>query len=51
MKYFVVIEETKVIEVDALSENGAVEKVKRELEKQNPRNTAKVFIAKEIKID
>lgn len=51
MKYFVFIEETKIIEVDALSEDGAVEKVKRELYNQNPRNTAKVFIAKEIKID
>lgn len=51
MKYFVVIEETKIIEVDALSESGAVEKVRREIENQNPRSTAKVFIAKEIKID
>lgn len=51
MKYFVVIEETKVIEVDALSEDSAVEKVKRELDTRDPRNTAKVFISKEIKID
>ena len=51
MKYFVVIEETKVIEVDAFSEDSAVENVKGELDNQNPRNTAKVFIAKEIKID
>ena len=51
MKYFVVVEETKVIEVEALSEDSAVEKVKRELDNQNPRNTANVSIAKEIKID
>lgn len=49
-KYFVIIERTEVIEVDASTEEQAIEKVQNQLLAQNPRDTAKISIATEVKI-
>ena len=48
MTYFLTIEPLQIIEVDANSEEEAIQKVKSELYNQNPRNTAKINVAKEI---
>ena len=48
MKYFVTIETLRIIAVDANSEDEAIEIVKTGLDNQDPRNTAKLGIAKEI---
>ena len=48
MKYFVTIETLRIIEVNANSEEEAIEIVKTGLDNQDPRNTAKLGIAKEI---
>ena len=50
MKYFVTIETLQVIEVTANSENEAIQIVKANLNNQDPKNTAKLGIAKEITI-
>ena len=51
MKYFVTIETLKLIEVDASSEDEAIKIIKDQLDNQDPRNTAKVNIAKEILVN
>ena len=48
MKYFVVIETYKIIEVDAPNEEMAITQIKNQLDAQDPRNTAKLSIAKEV---
>ena len=50
-KYFVCIERLEVVEVNANSEEHAVSIVKQQLDTQDPRNTAKISIAKEICLD
>lgn len=48
MKYFVTIETLRIVEVNANSEDEAIEIVKTELDNQDPKNTAVLGIAKEI---
>ena len=48
MKYFVTIETLKLVEVNASSEDEAIKIIKDQLDNQDPRNTAKLGIAKEI---
>lgn len=50
MKYFVTIETLQVVEVNANSEDEAIQLVKTNLDNQDPKNTAKLGIAKEITI-
>jgi len=51
MSYFVVIEEMRIVEVNAPSEEAALAQVKNQLDAANPRNTAKLSIAKEVIIE
>lgn len=48
MKYFVTIETLRVVEVNANSEDEAIQIVNANLKNQDPKNTAKLGIAKEI---
>ena len=50
MIYFVTIETLQVVEVNANSEEEAIKTVRDQLNNQDPRNTAKISIAKEIVI-
>ena len=50
MSYFVVIEEMKVVEVNAASEEKAIEQVRNQILQQDPRSTARISIAKELEI-
>lgn len=51
MIYSVVIEEMRIVEVNASSEEAAIETVKKQLDAANPRNTAKLSIAKEVTLE
>ena len=50
MKYFVMIETLQVIEVNANSEDEAIQIVKTGLDNQNPKSAAKLGISREINI-
>lgn len=50
MSYFVVIEEMRVVEVNAPSEEKAIEQIRNQILQQDPRSTAKFSIAKEVEI-
>lgn len=48
MKYFVTIETLRIVEVNANSEAEAIGIVKTGLDNQDPKNTAKLSIAREV---
>ena len=50
MNYFVTIETLRAVEVNDNSEDEAIQIVKLALDNQDPRNTAKLGIAKEVNI-
>ena len=50
MKYSVVIENMQIVEVEATSEEQAIQNVKNQLDIQDPKNTARLSIAKEVEI-
>ena len=50
MKYFVVIETCKIVEVEASNEEKAIETIRSQLNNQDPRNTVKLSIATEVKL-
>ena len=46
--YFICIERLEIVEVNAKSEEAAIQKIKDELYAKNPRDTAKISVAKII---
>lgn len=48
MTYSVVVETMQIVEVNANSEEEAIRIVKSNLDQQDPRNTAKLSVAKEV---
>ena len=50
MKYFVTIETLRIVEVNANSEDEAIQMIKTNLDNQDPKNTAKLGIAREITV-
>ena len=48
MKYSIIIETLKIVEVEANSEDQALSIVKNQLDSQDPRNNATLSVAKEV---
>ena len=51
MTYAVVVETLQIVEVNANSEEEALRIVKANLDQQDPRNTARLSIAKEVVVN
>lgn len=49
-KFVVSVEYFDIVEVDAINEDDALNKVKEHLYQQNPKNTARVSIVKETRL-
>ena len=50
MKYMVIIEDPQMVEVEAESEEQAIEQVQKQILAQNPRSIARLSVAQEAKI-
>ena len=50
MKYIVIIEDPQMVEIEAESEEQAIEQVQKQILAQNPRSIARLSVAREAKI-
>ena len=50
VKYKIIIKQVEIVEVDALTKDGAINKVKEQIYKQDPRALIEIDVAEEVKI-
>ena len=51
MKYKIIVKQINIVDVDALTAEGAVKKVKDQILQQDPRALVEISVAEEVKLE